>query len=259
MRVVFWCAIALICGLFATVSRAAGDDLRKVDYKLAVRYGYTPRDLREAHAEARKNTNVKAVINDFTKSLENDGFDAAQQTDQALDQIILTASIYLKAEGHDALAEEIGFDYQLHYRGSFTRMFLGQKEIGDHPPVSKWLESVHAKIHDAIGDWICQGSHIHDIYILNHANVVFKPAMAFDLKDYKDHFAGHLIWGWYWEHHGFAGVVSYWLVTAACSAATSGMGLVTFACGPIAGFSENVVDKRIAPPIAERIWHRSRN
>ena len=256
MRVIFWCALAVICALFAGVSKAANDDLRRNDYKLAARYGYTVRDLREAHAEARNNTNVKAVINDFTKSLENDSFDAAQQTDQALDQIILTASIYLKAEGYEALAEEIGFDYQLHYRGSFTRMFFGQKEIGDHPPVSEWLETVHERIHEAIGDWICQGSHIHDIYILNHANVVFKPEMASDLKDYKDHFAGHLIWGWYWEHHGFAGVVSYWLVNAACNAATSGMGLVTFACGPIAGFAENQVDKRIAPPIADRIWKR---
>jgi hypothetical protein len=256
MRVIFYVACAITLLFMASLSKADSNELTTKDYRLAWRYGYSGSDLREAHRVAKK-TNTRTITNDFMQSLEHDEFDAAQQADQAMDQLILTAGIYLRAEGHDALADEIGLDYQLKYRGHFTRMFLGEKEIGDHPPVSQWIETIHAEIHEAIGDWLCQGSHLHDMYILNHGNVVFKPSMATDLKDYKDHFAGHLIWGWYWEHHGFAGVVSYWLVNAACTGATSGMGLVTFACGPIAGFAENQVDKRIAPPIAERIWKRS--
>jgi hypothetical protein len=233
------------------------DALTKNDFKVSRKYGYKSKDLKGVHERVKKLTNSQSIIKEFMNSIENDPFDAAQLSDQAMDQIIITASIYLKAENHDALAEEIGFDYQVHYRGYFTRMFLGEKEIGDHPPVSGWLESVHAKTHNAIGDFLCQYSHIHDIYILNHANVVFKPAMAKDLKDYKDHFAGHLIWDWWWEHHGFAGVVSYWLVNSACTGVTAGMGLVTFACGPISGFAENQVDRRIAPVVAERIWNRN--
>lgn len=262
MRIVFYLIAAALAVLFATQTKAAeyNQRLRRSDYKVAARYGYHGNDLETAHNAVVKKTKINEIVNEFMHSLEHDQFDASQLSDIAIDEMIFTAGIYLRAEGHDDLADEIALEYQLKYRGHFTRMFLASKEIGDHPPVLEWLETVHERIHEAIGNFLCQYSHIHDVYILNHGNVVFKPSMAVDFKDYKDHFAGHpLLAGWMWEHHGFAGVVAYWLVNGACTAATSGMGLVTFACGPIAGFAENQVDYRLAPPVAKRIWERSGN
>lgn len=240
---------------FSAAIAIAEDDLRPIDYKLAKHYGYLPSDLRDAYKEVKK-IPTETIVKQFMQSIEVDPFKAAIFSDEAIDQMIITASVYLNAEGHQNLADDITFEYQIRYRGYYTRMFLEEKEIGDHPAINSWLETVHERLHRALGDFICKGSHIHDVYILNHGNVVFKPQMANDFKDYKDHFAGHLIWGWFWDHHGFAGVVSYWLVNGLCTGGTSGMGLITFVCGSIASLAENQVDERIAPPIARRIWDR---
>ena len=103
----------------------------------------------------------------------------------------------------------------------------------------------------------CQYFHVHDIFILNFAiPVVFKPA-DFEQADYLDHFAGHPLDLWTWDHHGFAGVVTYWAVNIACGAATAGMGVATFACNPISTLAENVMDRRIAPPLGTKIWTKA--
>ena len=88
--------------------------------------------------------------------------------------------------------------------------------------------------------------------------MVFNPT-GYEKIDYLDHFAGHPLSRWSFDHHGLAGVVSYWASTAVCGAATAGLGLLTFVCGPISGFVENGMDRYIAPPIAGKIWESAHN
>lgn len=231
--------------------------LRYDDYKMARRYKFKDNELEKQHAKASSEINSNMYQKSIINAFEQDRLLAADYTDQALTNLFKVADTMLRAESHDRLADEIRNQFQTFYQGAVKRKLLGQKEMGDHPPMSQWLDEVHTKIHDALGDMICQYTHLHDIEILNHGiPVVFSPE-KYELKDYLDHFSGHLIWGWWWEHHGVAGVVTYWLIDGACIGASYGLGIIIFVCSPIATYAEHVMDKHLAPPIGERIWNRS--
>lgn len=232
------------------------ETLTKDEKRVAQEFGYRPLELVSLKRDLKTRLDIDRELSLIALMLEKNSDVTAILADQALLNAVLTATHILKLKGHYDLAEEITFEYDNYYRQSFLNLYLGFKEIGDHPPVFEWLETVHKKVHDALGDFLCKYFRLHDIFILNHANVVFFPKMAKDLKDYKDHFAGHPILGFFWEHHGFAGVVTYWIVNGVCIGATYGAGAIPLLCGPIAGVAERIMDKRIAPPIAETIYKR---
>lgn len=244
--------------LFFTVFLVMSDQPTEGHYKAARKFGYSNKsDIYKLNRELRRSVKSESIAQDVMKSFDRDTIAAAEYSDLALENLLTLADGVLRNTGNDKLADEIATDFIMHYKNGFVRMALGEKELGDHPPMSEWLDDVHAKIEDSIGKFWCEFFHLHDIYILNHGlRIVFNPSQ-YKLDDYKDHFAGHLIWGFYWEHHGVAGVVVYWVVNGVCSGATAGLGIVTFACTPIASLAEHVTDKRLAPPVAERIWKRA--
>lgn len=229
----------------------------KDDYKVARQFGYrNGKEIERLNKQLTKKIDINAINADIATAMERNQLEFAEQADIAIENLVSLAVVVLRQKGNLELADDIGYEFERYYQFGYTKQMLGIEEIGDHPPMNEWLDSVHNKIEDAIGNFLCEYFHFHDLYILNMGlPIVFNPKKV-DLKDYLDHFSGHLIWGWFWEHHGVAGVITYWVVTGVCSGATSGMGLVTFACGPIAGMAEHVMDKRIAPPIATRIWER---
>ena len=249
--------LVLFLGSASTPPETAEDAMKPGDYKIAKRYGYTAKQLKQAYQQANNEIDRDAIIDDIAKSFENDPFRSAQIVDEAIDNMFKWAFVLLRAEGRTDVADQIEFEYSVVYKDYFQRSLLGILEMGDHPPMNEWLKTAHEKIHETVGDFICKQAHLHDIYILNYSiPVVFSPKL-YTLKDYLDHFAGHLIWGWFWEHHGFAGVVTYWTVNGACIGMTYGLGVVPFVCSPIATLAEEVMDKRIAPDMGERIWKRA--
>lgn len=253
MRLVILCFVFMLLGS----ASVENDSLTPEDYELAERYGYKKKRLENDHKIIQETFNSKEIIDDIVQAFENDPFKSAVLVDQAIDNMFQWAFVLLRAEGRTDVADKIEFEYITVYKDYFQRDILGILEIGDHPPMNEWLKTAHKKIHDTIGDFICKQTHVHDIYILNHSiPVVFSPK-SYNLKDYLDHFAGHLIWGWWWEHHGFAGVVTYWTVNGACVGMTYGLGVLPFVCGPVATLAEEIMDKRIAPDMGERIWQRA--
>lgn len=255
MRLIHYIVLAGITLMCASMLKA--EDLSKDDISVGRSYGYTSRDLKSSYAEKSKSVNKDKIISQVAFALENDNLKAAEFTDEAISNLLSKADVILRSKGFDDVANEIQSEYMLVYSGAATRQILGINEIGDHPPLSEWLKKVHDKIHDVLGDFLCKQFHFHDLMILNYGlPVTFKPS-KYVLKDYLDHFAGHLIWGWFWEHHGVAGVITYWVIDGACMGATYGLGIVTFVCGPVASLAENVMDKSIAPPVGQRIWERA--
>lgn len=233
------------------------DKPTKQTYKIAKQFGYNDRlEIDQASREAKKNLDVDA-INKELKGVFKDRIQTAIKADEALEGLLRRADTVLRHMGHDKLADDTFYEYMMFYRGYFQRFAWGYKEIGDHEPMSEWLDNLHKKIEDAVGEVLCEFFHFHDLYIFNYAIPVMLEPEAYDLKEYKDHFSGHLIWGWYWEHHGGAGVITYWTVEIACTVMTNGLGIIPFVCSPIAGFAEHIMDKSIAPPIATWIWERS--
>ena len=216
------------------------------------------KSLRKRH-EAQ--TDDVVISRRVAASFEAEDFMSAVYTDQAMAALINQAANVMEHYGYGREATKIRAEYARDYSTSFAAMFLDDgtrdKEIGDRPPLSKWLDDVHTKIEDSIGEYLCKAFHLHSLYVLNYATpTVFHPEL-YGKKDYLDAFAGHLIWGFFWEHHGVSGIVTYWLVNTACTMGTSGMGMVAYVCGWISGYAETAMDVRIAPPIGERIWERA--
>lgn len=253
--------IAALFLFFSTValSQAApeSDKPPSSTVEAAKKFGYSPSQVMKLNREKRKTVDADSIAFNVANSFEENGMLSAEYADEALENMLRRADGVLRSFGKHAVADEIATDYSLYFRGGFANQLFGAKEIGDHPPMSEWLRQVHDKIERSIGEFWCKFFHFHDIYILNYGlPVVWRPSTV-GLDDYKDHFSGHLIAGFFWEHHGVAGVITYWIVEGTCTAFTGGVGLASFACGPIASFAEHVTDKRFAPPIAERIWKRA--
>jgi hypothetical protein len=255
MRVIFYLILSILSLFFCDILRAS--ELREDDFRAGQDFGYTRSDIREAYKQAKKNNQIDKITKQVASNLEFDRISAAKNIDQAIFNLIDLTIEVLNVKGHYKLAGEIETEYLVYYQDSVLRQVFGEKEMGDHAPLSDWLVGVHKKTHEALGDFLCQYFRFHDIFIINFGVPVVLNPKLYDLKDYKDHFAGHLIWGVFWEHHGVAGVVTYWLINGVCIGATYGLGVLPFVCSPIASLGENVMDKRIAPPIAERVWQRA--
>jgi len=239
----------------------ADDAPIEADYRTAAHYRFSRVDVWFENRRRAGTVDVEAIQKAVVRDLgEPTKLPSAKRLDAVVESTIHRGAAALREMGEGTEADRIEAEYAVAYTGYFVRQYENggiPVEIGDHAPLNLWLELVHAALHIKLGDDLCRYLHVHDLFIVNFAvPVVFNPK-RYDLLDYKDHFAGHPLSAWKWEHHGLAGVVTFWAVNITCGAATFGMGLVTFACSPIAGLAESVMDRRIAPPVAERVWKRS--
>jgi hypothetical protein len=226
---------------------------------VAESFGYSEFYVLKASRRVNALFDVGPHLQDIAVDLE-DFRNLPQKIDGTIASIIAQSDVVLRAYGFNDYADKITREYQVAYAGWLScYASMCSKEIGDHPPLWQWLAAIHDGIESRIGENMCKFFHLHDLYILNHAVPVVLHPVGYELADYLDHFAGHMKNRFSWEHHGLAGVVTYWAVQTMCTGATAGLGLISFACGPISDISAHVMDKRLAPPVASRIWERARH
>ena len=219
--------------------------------------GYTTQQLEELRQERQEEVDSDGITRNVIEAFENQGIASAVYADDAMAAIVRQSVNVLKHYGHRIKAEKIEGDFERFYKNGYAQKFTGAKEIGDHAPMSEWVTKAHETIENTIGLFLCKYFHLHDMYILNYAiPTVFHPEL-YGKKDYLDAFSGHLIWGYFWEHGGATGIVTYWAVNTACTMGTSGLGIVAFICGPMSGWAETGMDKYIAPPIGKKIWTKA--
>ena len=128
------------------------DKPTKEVYRIAKKFGYTSRsEINQAYKEAKKNLNVDKIQNELKLSFK-DRYETARKADEALDALLRRADSVLRNTGNDKLADEIFIEYEMYYRGHYQITALGMKEMGDHEPWSEWIEKLHLKIEDAIGE-----------------------------------------------------------------------------------------------------------
>lgn len=150
-------------------------------------------------------------------------------------------------------------------------------DVGDHAPFSEWVAAWYQKLEDALGVEVMELTHLRDIWVLNYTlPVVFNPeaeskwCVEWKVQRPTDscqaEYARHFV-GTKWQrhpdpeadkilHHGFAPVVTYWLIWAGCQAATSGMGSL-LVCSPAGTAGEFVMERYVAPPISSKIFERA--
>jgi hypothetical protein len=244
---------------FFICSTGYAQDLQPVDFNAGAEFNYTAAEMKREHKRQKdwvKGDEINAMVAE-TIDTPND-LPSARLLDLTTARIIQRSVAALNHFGYKADAKKIAVEYETNYKFFYEKRFFGDKEIGQHDPMNIWMELVHVAVHIKLGDFWCQYFHTHDLFIINFSTpVVLNPSSAFDKIDYGDHFAGHPTGRWSWDHHGLAGVVSYWAATATCGAATYGLGIITFVCNPISTFVEEVMDRKIAPPIGGKIWDRS--
>lgn len=218
---------------------------------------------KQARSEARKaheRINVEEINAEVLSSLEN-GYtlDSARLMDRAIANLLTQADTVLRSHGAHRTADEIKSEHLAKFADYYAKGVISGLEIGDHDPMSAWLVVVHQKIENALGEFLCSFFHFHDLFVLNYGlPVVFHPA-SYNFKEYNDSFSGHKTMGFFWIHHGVAGVVTYWISNFVCGGVTAGMGMITFVCGAICGFIESSMDTYLAPPMAQKIWDRANN
>lgn len=248
-------ATLLISG---STSFAESKELTKQDVEIAASFGIKNEfKLRQLNRSKARQINTTEITNNVIKSFENPrSLEAAKKLDQTMERIVQRTADAFEKFGDSKSAKQIKLEYNSRFLNYYSNT-MGLMEMGDHDYLFEWAKTWHEKIHAKIGDKWCQLLHTHDLFILNYGIPVVRSPKNYDLDEYTDHFAGHMKSEWSFVHHGVAGVVTYWAVEVACAAGTWGLGLVSFACSPIASAAEFVMDKRIAPPLAERIWTRN--
>lgn len=190
---------------------------------------------------------------------------------EAMGNMLETAARELDHRGFAAEARGLRTEWNGHYR--FTMLGL-LSDVGDHKPLSDWVAKWYGVIAEKLGDNFMELSHLKDIWVLNATiPVIFDPKEIAPwcvdqlikhpgdkCKDeYRRHFAGTK-----WDsqdpyatdeynHHGFAGVVTYWVVWGVCEGATYGSGAF-MVCTPIASVAETLIERYVAPKASDRIW-----
>ena len=161
--------------------------------------------------------------------------------ERSLDAILMIASIKLRAEGHDELADEILGEWQVQ-----RMLYFWSDDLGDHEPLSQWIDDVYNRVADKLDERILNLIRFSDIYVINYAlPVVLKPrSPEWDRDEYRMHFVP------------YSGVVTYWTVNISCQVATGGIGSVVVC--PLAGrTAEKIMVKSVGPRISDRVYDRA--
>lgn len=159
--------------------------------------------------------------------------------------------------------------------GQNRAKMLGQfSDVGDHKPVSQWVEGWYAKLEALLGVKVMDATHLRDIWVLNYTlPVVFNAeasndwctdelaAHPFDTceAEYRRHFVGtkYILdpFATDIDHDGFSGVVTYWTVWALCEGATWGSGWFVI-CTPAGDLGEQAMERWVAPRLSNDLYER---
>lgn len=182
-----------------------------------------------------------------TELRHNDKPALAARTDRALDNMIQTSVIELRKRGHQAEAERIAREWKP-FKGRVFRIVMAKGEVPeDYAPLFDWLSDWYHTMRATLGIQVCTMLHFDDIQVLNWGTpVVFDMTSVIgdaapDAQRYELYF------------DPWCGVIAYWSVWGACTAATWGGGWFVI-CTPAAMLAEDVTVKFIAPAFAERAW-----
>jgi len=171
----------------------------------------------------------------------------AKRTDKAIGAILARTVRELNKRKHYYEAERIEHEWRVYHRGFiYAIQASGGRDVGDHPGL-KFLIDVHKKAEDLLGETLCRGLRIHDLWTLAYTiPLVFKCNGNYfiDLEEYTKHLSP------------FVGIIGYWGAFIACSAATSGIGAF-FVCPILSKGVEVILVRYIVPRIDNPLFKRA--
>lgn len=171
----------------------------------------------------------------------------AEHGNRALSAIFKIGTLNLDRKGFHKEAEDLRNGWK-QYDGELQRIVAKRnRDIGDFEPISKYLAAAYEILEYKLGYQLCYTLRLSDLKSLNYGlKEVFNPCPHTE-KDFEDHFVHDA------KYRGVAPVVTYWATIITCSIATYGAGYF-FVCSPIGMATEWLMDKKIAPKIAPKIY-----
>lgn len=271
MKLLFWLALGL-----ATVSCSKPDPVEEGDYMPRPdTYRISPVDAQNIERGGLADEKIpmefkspmrlrdilatEASVKSDLRSLRG----AAARADQTLERMVRFAAWMLKRKGFPNEANQITSEYFTQFSG-FMLDRETRRDLGDHAPLLTWLDVWYVKLEGILGPVVMRATNLEHLKILNYAiPVVFNPTGkdndTWNIDEYRAHFAGTRDSFFYPrdEHNGFAGVVTYWAVWGACTAATYGAGgILPFICAPVGEVSCYGMGKYLAPKISDFVFCR---
>jgi hypothetical protein len=184
----------------------------------------------------------RAIRRDLTSS---EPARIARRADLAVASLVRAASIVAWQRGEYGLSERWVFEYERDFRG-FLEVMTVAEGLGDHRPLSEWLQRLHDELEAILGPTLMAALHFDDIKTFNHGTPV-----VFGMRKFLGVEIDEAEYGLHWVP--WCGVVSYWGVWAACQAATWGGGWFVV-CTPAGMIAERVTVKWVAPPLTDDAW-----
>lgn len=172
----------------------------------------------------------------------------AEHSDTALRTILKVGILNLRRRGYkeEANALREGFE---RFDGEISRIVdKRNRDIGDFEPLIKWLATAYNVLESKLGYQLCYNLRLSDIKSLNYGlPEVFNPCLHNELE-FEKHFIHDS------KYRGVAPVVTYWVTVAGCSIGTYAAGIIFPICSPIGMVTEWVMDRKLAPYLAPKIY-----
>lgn len=161
------------------------------------------------------------------------------KTQLVLNGIVRAAVAELKKKGYSTQADLYLAEWETRFSDYFFRN--GAMDLGDHAPLSEWLEGFYVNLERNLGASTCRALHFDDIRTLNFAiPVVFNPTNeAWDKEEFRRHFVP------------FASSIAYWAALLGCRAAVTG---IPFVCSLAANGASITMRLFIAPNLSDFIY-----
>lgn len=169
----------------------------------------------------------------------------AKRTDKAIGALVRAAARAAEDRGAPQLAARWVFEYEQTF-SHFLELSVMQEGVGDHKPLSEFLELLYLELESVLGPKLMELFHFDDIRIFN-----FTIPVVFAMKDHLGEVIDEPEYALHWTP--FCGVVAYWSVWLSCEIATYGSGWFLI-CTPAGMIGEKVTVKWIAPPLADNAW-----
>lgn len=159
---------------------------------------------------------------------------------RALDFLIENAVQTLRDQNLDRDAANLGEEWL-----TFRTSHLGQLDLGDHRPLSEWLEKKYEWLESRLGASLMQISGLTDIKIFNYAiPVVYNPRGSdWDQEEYQKHFVPYM------------GASVYWISRGVCSAGLSMPAALL--CIPSGKLVRKITERVIAPKLSDAIYKQA--
>lgn len=177
----------------------------------------------------------------------NDFYDLAVHANSSITNIVKLSAFKLRRKGYPETAQMIEAIWR-HYDGRLIDLALGSRDIGWFEPISDALALIYDLTESKLGYDVCHALRIDDLKTINFAlRVAFRPCY-YGFDEYFKHMVVDP------KYRGLLPVLSYWSIVIGCSYATYGIGY-PFICSPAAYVIEKVVQNRIAPKVADKLYN----